>query len=368
MSSWQPPPELPPRERLRVALAGRVLPQAPSEFRGNVAELVDRLALPLCPAPEVVARFHERLMQHLQEADPVCVVRAVSGLERGTEARTRGGQRLLPGDNGPPWWLHALLVHDVLPEGPLEPWLAALPTHRDQTHGVPHLNQARWHLAHLAPVNNGDTDWASWSAEDVQARVLRNLHPVNQLPLPLVDWQHTGAHEDVLAYAAWRFRGRYRRTWFAFQERCGATLPSPSEVAGRTALVLPLPGGAPGPRRRGRSPSEAPSAPARTLEALHLICRDDAHLTDLGDGRFETGFWAIKAEHGDDLQFLALHERKAALSYRQGRVLGWRRADWEGGERLVFTVQQQGPPVMWRGGGWAYGYVWSDGRNGDGSK
>lgn len=340
-----------------MALAGRQLPRAPEAFEGTVAELVDGLALALSPDPAVAARFHARLLAHLEGEDPVHLVRKVGRLRRGHEVRTEAGARLLAGDEAPAWWLHALVHHEVLPEGPLEPWLAALPTHRDQTHGVPHLHQARWQLAHLAPVDDGDTRWRRWDRAEAAARTLRALHPCNHLALPLVDWQASGGLPEVLAYAAWRYRRRYRRTWFAFAEGCGGELPRPSERAGRRPLLL-APAAAP-----------APDTPARTLEAVHLVCKEDQHLRELGEGRFETGPWSVDPAHCDELRFLALHRRKAALSHRQGRVLSWRTVPHEGRDRVVFTVEEEGEPVTWRGGSSGErGYVWSDGRNGDGSR
>jgi hypothetical protein len=88
-----------------------------------------------------------------------------------------------------------------------------------------------------------------------------------------------------------------------------------------------------------------------TVKGIHFVCRDDLNVTDSGDGTFETGVWVVAQKHLDDVEYIALHDAKDRLSYRHGRVLGWHHVDYEGRERVVFVVRQEGPARAWIGGG-----------------
>jgi hypothetical protein len=93
---------------------------------------------------------------------------------------------------------------------------------------------------------------------------------------------------------------------------------------------------------------------------MHFVCRDDLNVDDHGDGTFETGFWAVAIKHADTVEYVALHEAKDQLSYRQGRVIDWFTVAYEGRERVVFVVRQEGPTRPWMGGGAGEkGYAWA---------
>ncbi len=96
-----------------------------------------------------------------------------------------------------------------------------------------------------------------------------------------------------------------------------------------------------------------------SVKGIHFVCRDDLNVTDHGDGTFETGFWVVAGKHLDDVEYVALHETKDRLSYRQGRVISWHHVIYEGRERVVFVVNQEGAPRGWVGGGSGEkGYAW----------
>ncbi len=93
---------------------------------------------------------------------------------------------------------------------------------------------------------------------------------------------------------------------------------------------------------------------------MHFVCRDDLNVVDHGDGTFDTGFWAVSTRHCDTVELVALHAAKDQLSYRHGRVVGWRVVPYRGRGRVVFTVRQEGPPRRWVGrGSGEKGYAWS---------
>ena len=93
---------------------------------------------------------------------------------------------------------------------------------------------------------------------------------------------------------------------------------------------------------------------------MHFVCRDDLNITDHGDGTFETGFWAVALKHCETVAYVALHEAKDQLSYRHGRVIDWHTVEYEGRDRVVFVVQQEGPARAWVGkGSGEKGYAWA---------
>ncbi len=92
---------------------------------------------------------------------------------------------------------------------------------------------------------------------------------------------------------------------------------------------------------------------------MHFVCRDDLNVTDHGDGTFETGVWAVAVKHCETVEYVALYEGKDQLSYRHGRVIDWYTVDYEGRDRVVFAVRQEGPARSWTGGGTGEkGYAW----------
>lgn len=101
---------------------------------------------------------------------------------------------------------------------------------------------------------------------------------------------------------------------------------------------------------------------SNVVVGMHFVCKGDLNVTDHGDGTpfGDTGFWKVARKHCDDVEYVALHETRAGRSYRQGRVLSWRTTTYEGGTRVIFTVEDDGEGRSWVGGangekGYPYG-------------
>lgn len=84
---------------------------------------------------------------------------------------------------------------------------------------------------------------------------------------------------------------------------------------------------------------------------MHFVCKSDRNVTDHGDGTFDTGFWYVARKHWDTVEYVALHESRDCLSYRQGRVVSWKATLYEGKTRVIFTVEAEGTRRAWVGGG-----------------
>lgn len=325
------------------------LPPAPEAFSGTAGELLDLMA-PLLPSPETVARLHRAMVHHVEQDDPLFVLRAVRDLVRRETVRTAGGLRIRAGDNSPPWALHALAVRDMIPEDTdLEAILDSLPCHFHDVPRIQHCNAAGWHLAHLIDVKDGETDWRRWDRRELTRRLVRNLHPCNAFFVPKTDWQRVGADPALHAAVAWHFRQRHRRVWAEFLSLAGGTAPRPRQSALSHPLHIAT--------RTAASPRRASGS--RQVLGMHFVCRGDLNVVDHGDGTFDTGVWKVSQAHAATVQRVALHPSKDHRSVRHGRVLDWWTVQHEGAERVVFRVRQEGPPVVWEGGGSGEkGYAW----------
>jgi hypothetical protein len=111
------------------------------------------------------------------------------------------------------------------------------------------------------------------------------------------------------------------------------------------------------------------------VEGYHFVCQRDRGVMDHSHGRFWTGSWVVaEANVQKSLKYnsyVALHESKSDLSYRQGRILDYRRSprdmladknegDTKTDEGIEFLVQEEATPYPWHGGGSGEkGYKWS---------
>jgi hypothetical protein len=84
---------------------------------------------------------------------------------------------------------------------------------------------------------------------------------------------------------------------------------------------------------------------------LHFVCRGALNVRDLPDGTFESGVWVVADQHARTAEYIALHESRSMPSYRQGRILGYRRVVHEGRTRLIFHVQPGPKTLPWVGEG-----------------
>lgn len=183
---------------------------APPAFDGALSNFFETYVLPNAPSVERVQEFDHRLRRYLETLDPVHPIRMVSGQKRGVVCRSNSGWRMLPTDNSPVWWVHAfLLSEDVFPKNDAE-LFEELPCHlfrlrKDRTY----LNAAGYHAAHLIDAKNGNTNWETWSREEIGRRSLLNIHPCNMVLVAKTDWRFWGGRADVLAWVRYHYQMRY---------------------------------------------------------------------------------------------------------------------------------------------------------------
>jgi hypothetical protein len=107
----------------------------------------------------------------------------------------------------------------------------------------------------------------------------------------------------------------------------------------------------------------------------HFVCERGRGVTEAGSGRFSSGSWVVaEANVPKSIQvgaYLALHESKKEKSYRQGRVVDFRRsprdmvsqtdtgAPPQVDEGIEFLVEETGSAYDWFGSGSGEkGYRW----------
>ncbi len=103
------------------------------------------------------------------------------------------------------------------------------------------------------------------------------------------------------------------------------------------------------------------------VSEYHFVCAKDRGVIGSGPGRFWSGAWVVaetnvrkSIEYG---AYLALHENKAVASYRQGKILDYRRGARDmvdkQNEGIEFLVEETNRPLEWHGGGSGEkGYKW----------
>ncbi|MFM6397848.1 MAG: hypothetical protein ACKPFF_14345 [Planktothrix sp.] len=99
---------------------------------------------------------------------------------------------------------------------------------------------------------------------------------------------------------------------------------------------------------------------ARKVLGIHLVCRNGLNIEELGDGRFKSGYWKVSEQAADTALYLALHDQKNSLSYKQGIIESWEHYDGDG-DRIIFYVKEFDRPLEWVGDGTGEkGYCWSE--------
>jgi hypothetical protein len=81
---------------------------------------------------------------------------------------------------------------------------------------------------------------------------------------------------------------------------------------------------------------------------IHFVCRDDQGVTVLSVSRFETRAWRVSEASARTVDYIALHQRKVDASYRQGRVISYRR-DVKRLDRFVFVCEADDIALPWPG-------------------
>lgn len=201
-------------------LSSRPIPVPPTIFHDMRSLYIERCIEPLLPDVRAVEAFHRALVGYLGQPDPRHLVRAVAGLERGVPITTRDGSRLIPGDNSPAWWWHAVLFNDLLVDpSKLASFIAATPFHmfRAPNRGET-LNVKGWYVAHILGVKNRDVRWQDWPRSTAVWRFVRNIHPCNVFYVPKkpAAWIDVSADAAMLATIAAYYRHRYGSIWDEF--------------------------------------------------------------------------------------------------------------------------------------------------------
>lgn len=219
-------------------LSSRSIPFAPFGFDDMRSEYIERYLEPLLPDVRAVETFHRALVGYLGQPDTQHLVRAVAGLVRGVPIVTGDGTRLVPGDNSPAWWWHAVLFNDLsLDPAAFASFIAATPFHmfkapsRKET-----LNAKGWYVAHILGVKNRDVRWQDWPRSAAVWRFVRNIHPCNVFYVPKkpAAWIEISGEPKMLASVAAYYRQRYSSIWADFCELADAPIghgdPAPDGI------------------------------------------------------------------------------------------------------------------------------------------
>jgi hypothetical protein len=197
----------------------RSMVRPPERYSDSLSEFAARFVEPNLLDPELVAYYHRLLVDYASGADPLFLLRMVSGTERRNVYRTQDGTRFRATDNAPSWWMHHLLFHGQrLTSTEFALAIDRAPAHLfDVARAIPESISAHgWHVAHIFGVKTGDTDYTRWRRSDVRARFLRNIHPCNYFFVATTGWQRWGGNERVIGYFADLFARRYHDVWSEF--------------------------------------------------------------------------------------------------------------------------------------------------------
>lgn len=192
--------------------------KAPQEFNGTLDELYDRYSSHILLSLEAVKDFHQNFQSYYRnDADPLYLIRNVSGLKRGETVRTAGGNRLRGTDNSPAWWIHYQLFYgkqlDFLSPSA---FFDAVPCHMFRIRLPEHVNKLGWHVAHIYDAKDRNLDYHHWDRDELLRRTVRNIHPCNYFYIPKVDWQKHGGDPKVIAYFYAKFESLYKPVWEEF--------------------------------------------------------------------------------------------------------------------------------------------------------
>jgi hypothetical protein len=197
------------------------LVKCPALFDGTFNRFYTEYVEPNLPRPERVWAFDKFLSEYLSSENPAYIVRNVRDQERGLACTTVHGDQMIPSDNSPGWWIHSFLLGDEPMEDNAAGFFAQSPTHVFEVWRMETLNTAGYHLAHIFPVKNRDTEWVNWTRSDLQRRFILNIHPCNWFLLAKTDWQRNGKREDLIQWVKSAYRERYGEIYQSFLQRTG---------------------------------------------------------------------------------------------------------------------------------------------------
>jgi hypothetical protein len=190
---------------------------APTSYDGTLGDLYEGWAKHVLLAPDVVGEFHRQFCSYLNSADPLFLVRQVSGQERGQTLRTGTGARLRPTDNAPAWWIHYELFSGRFRHyDSFAAFVDSTPCHMFQIRLPENINSAGWYVAHMFNVKDRNVSFRSSDRNELMRRAARNIHPCNYFYVPKLDGRRHGEHPMVIAFFYDKFRSLYRTVWDDF--------------------------------------------------------------------------------------------------------------------------------------------------------
>jgi hypothetical protein len=170
----------------------------PLQFDGKFSEFFERYVEPNLPSADRVQSFDTLLRRHLSSDNPIHVIRYVRGQIRGAVYLTAEGGRLLPTDKAPAWWLHALLLSGRAISANAEDMFASMPYHFFNIAQTQTSNGAGYHAAHILSAKNRNIDWQNWSRDELERRMLVNIHPCNTFLVAKQGWTLNGGRSDIV--------------------------------------------------------------------------------------------------------------------------------------------------------------------------
>ncbi len=209
------------------------IPKSPRSFSGSVGELFEQVIAPTLLPVEEVVHTHRLLVDHVRDASPLFLIRAVSGTNRREDYHTSDGLTLRATDNAPAWWMYgALFAGHRIDEGSVRAVIESLPCHLFDiaARSAPVPSKAGWHIAHILPVKDRNTDYRGSTRRDLTRRFIRNIHPANYFLLPSADWQRLGNDPVILSYATALHRSRYAEIWDEFAELADYDASAPADL------------------------------------------------------------------------------------------------------------------------------------------
>jgi hypothetical protein len=121
------------------------------------------------------------------------------------------------------------------------------------------------------------------------------------------------------------------------------------------------------PKRAARTPSRRASE-TDVVVGYHFVCQADRVVQVKEDGTFWSGSWVVSEQNVQTSlrygAYLALHASKTEPSYRQGKIVDFRKTSRSMVARnedgIEFKVQSEATPYHWVGAGAGEkGYKWS---------
>lgn len=302
--------------------------RAPTAFSGRIEDLASNHVVPNLIEPRVVSEFHKLLFDYLESNDPLFLIRALAETARGQTYRTNSGGRFKATDNAPAWWIHFTLFHEInIPASSFASIIETLPTHFFEVAvQVPlSISAAGWHVAHIFPVKDRNTNYRAWNHDELARRCVRNIHPCNYFFIPKTDWQVWGGNDHVISYFAKLYEDYYHSVWTDFVSLAGTGSKALAKSSGPVAYAIAPRATASAPIALEQSHGESVDhqggrAHVLTYEATRLAFKADLIEPLPSSGRFRIvtpvgTFEMSKAEF-----YSAFPNVVKSKSYKEGRL------------------------------------------------